>query len=46
MLLKIEPVKIQNESNTNDKTIKDTKLPEFKSKKNFVEEGMTKDDIT
>ena len=46
MLLKNESITIQKESNTNDITIIDTKLPEFAPKKNFVEEGMTENDIT
>ena len=46
MLLKNEPITIQKESNTYDLTNIDTKLPEITPKKNFVIEGLTKNDIT
>ena len=46
MLLKNESITIQKESNTNDLTNIDTKLPDITPKKNFFEEGLTKNDIT
>ena len=46
MLLKNEPIAIQKESNTNDITNIDTKLLEVSPKKNVVEEGMFKNDVT